>query len=353
MPITKLRGDLIVFLLRMMTDRDNQIQLLVTGRPEIEFKIEIPRLLDERNCIPLDKQAVNADIRSYVEATLKQKHDFVDRKLSQEILNEIHNKIGDGADGIPRHIKSALGSLPRDLNETYYHMLQNIPAEYKSSAIRLLQFLVHTKRLLKLVEAIEVIATEIDQEPWGFDIDGRLSLEADVLRYCPSLIMIAEATSDAGTAEELHLAHFSVKESDFPMARYAAEYWTDYAVLAETSEEIWCQLYQADIPWDFDLGPPRAPRLYYACLAGLAGAARDLIMEGAAVNAQGGEYGNALQAASARGSLEVVQLLLNRGADINAQGGYCGNALYAASSRGSLEVVQLLTLNGAKMISRE
>ncbi|EGU87923.1 hypothetical protein FOXB_01609, partial [Fusarium oxysporum f. sp. conglutinans Fo5176] len=331
-------------------------QLLVTGRPEVEFQGEIPRLLNERNCVLLDKKAVNADIRSYVEATLEQKPDFVGKKLSQGILDEIRDKIGDGADGMfrwaacqleslarclsPKAIKLALRSLPRDLNETYYRMLQNIPAEYKSSAIRLLQFLVYTKRPLRLAEAIEVIATEIDQEPRGFDVDGRLSLKADVLRYCPSLVIIAKVTKYAETVEELHLAHFSVKEylleqalfdlesasnvitrtcltylgdiknncstirSDFPMARYAAESWMDYAVSAETSEDIvrttvsflrdettfqrWCRLYQADRWWDHEPGPPKASRLYYACLAGLAGAARDLTTEGADVNAQGG-----------------------------------------------------------------
>jgi hypothetical protein len=153
-------------------------------------------------------------------------------------------------------------------------MVQNIPSEYKSSAIRLLQFLVHTRRPLTLPEAVEVIATEINQEPRGFDVKRRLFQAADILRYSPSLVTIAKAMNYAEIVDELHLAHFSVKEyllkqaefdlesasivitktcltcladikdncstirSDFPMARYAAEYWTEYAVSAETSEEI-------------------------------------------------------------------------------------------------------------------
>jgi ankyrin repeat protein len=41
--------------------------------------------------------------------------------------------------------------------------------------------------------------------------------------------------------------------------------------------------------------------------------------KGADVNAQGGEYGNALQAASAQGRKEVVQMLLKKGADVNTR----------------------------------
>ncbi|KAG7402908.1 Ankyrin repeat domain-containing protein 50 [Fusarium oxysporum f. sp. rapae] len=391
-------------------------QLIVTGRPEVEFQSAIPRSFGKRNCVQLDKNVVNGDIRSYVEATLEQKPDFVDKKLSPSILEEMRDKIGNGADGMfrwaacqleslarclsPAAIEITLMSLPRDLNETYYRMLENIPSEYRRDAIRLLQFLVHTKRPLTLPEAVEVIATEINQEPRGFTVKRRLFQAADILRYCPSLVTIAEVTNYAEAVEELHLAHFSVKEyllkqaqfclenasitmtktcltyltdirgghitirRDFPMARYAAEYWMDYAVSAETSEDIvrttvsflrdettfqrWCRLYQAERSWD-NRPRSRAPGLYYACLRGLARVARTLMIEGADVNARGGVCGNALQAASLKGNLEVVQLLLNKGADVNAQGGEYGNALQAASYEGNLEIVQLLLDKGANV----
>ena len=73
-----------------------------------------------------------------------------------------------------------------------------------------------------------------------------------------------------------------------------------------------------------------------------------LLNKGANVNAQGGKFGNALQAASYEGHKEVVQLLLDKGADVNAQGGdEYGSALQAASSKGHDEVVQLLRDRGA------
>ena len=42
---------------------------------------------------------------------------------------------------------------------------------------------------------------------------------------------------------------------------------------------------------------------------------------------RGGQYGNALEAASRQGSEEVVRLLLANGADVNAYGGLYGNPL--------------------------
>lgn len=75
-------------------------QLIITGRPEVEFERGIPQLINERNCILLDKHAVNADIRSYVKATIEQRRDFVDKSLSPDILEMIYDKLGNGADGM-------------------------------------------------------------------------------------------------------------------------------------------------------------------------------------------------------------------------------------------------------------
>ncbi|KAL6362155.1 hypothetical protein LRP88_04231 [Fusarium phalaenopsidis] len=390
-------------------------QLLVTGRPEADLERDIPNFFEKRNCILLDKRAVNADIRSYVMATLEQDRNFVDKKLSQDLLRKIRDKVGDGADGMfrwaacqlvslakclsPNAIEAALKGLPRDLDETYYRMLKEIPGELRSDATRLLQFLVYAKRPLKLSEAVEVIATKIDPEPGHFHVQNRLFNEADVQKYCPSLVSVAQVRTYSGTMQELHLAHFSVKEylikerpfdmesasvtitktcltylidikgdqngirRDFPMARFAAESWMDHAISAETSGDIirmaadflqdestfqrWGRLYQADRPWDENPGLPQACALYYACLCGLRLTARELMEEGADVNAQGGKYGNALQAALWEGHLDIVRLLVEKGADVNAQGGEYGNALQAASSEGYLDIVRLLVERGA------
>ncbi|KAJ5235397.1 NACHT nucleoside triphosphatase [Penicillium citrinum] len=388
----------------------DHVQLLCTSRPESEFLRRIPPLIGEHNCLAFDKQTVNSDIRSWVTAQIAQRRDFTEKSLSHDLLERIRIKVGDGADGMfrwafcqinslaqCRHeaaIEKALISLPMDLNNIYQRMIESIPAERKNDAIRLLQFLVHSKRPLKLAEAKEIIATQIENESRGFNIKRRLFDETDILDYCPGLVTVVHAID-----KELHLAHFSVKEyllgvnyfeittasisitktcltyltdinysnskikDDFPMEKFAAELWPRHAALAQASEDIvqitirflenestfqrWSRLYQPDRSWTDNPGPPQGSRLYYTCFIGLIAPAQDLIRKGADINAQGGHYGNALQAASCEGYPEIVKLLLDHGADVNAQGGHYGNALQAASAGGHQEIVNLLLDQGA------
>ncbi|KAH6875175.1 hypothetical protein BKA58DRAFT_418768 [Alternaria rosae] len=153
------------------------------------------------------------------------------------------------------------------------------------------------------------------------------------------------------------------------LTRYTAEFWSSH--LQNTGDEIeqvshlamslmaveepayltWVQLYDPDRPWEgrnLKRSPSSVPMpLYYAALLGLRTITRMLLNKGANVNAQGGEFGNVLQAASSGGYEQVVKMLLDVGAEVNAQGGHYGNALYAASSEGHEQVVKTLLDAGA------
>lgn len=67
------------------------------------------------------------------------------------------------------------------------------------------------------------------------------------------------------------------------------------------------------------------------------------------VNAQGGVFGSALQAAAFSGQTESVKLLLGhrRKANVNARGGKYGSALNAAIVRGYWDIVEILLQEGA------
>ncbi|TGZ80703.1 hypothetical protein EX30DRAFT_349243 [Ascodesmis nigricans] len=60
-------------------------------------------------------------------------------------------------------------------------------------------------------------------------------------------------------------------------------------------------------------------------------------------------HGNVLQVAAARGSEELVRLLLDHGANVNARSGSYGAALYAtaAAVNGNESIIQLLLDHGA------
>jgi hypothetical protein len=155
-----------------------------------------------------------------------------------------------------------------------------------------------------------------------------------------------------------------------PLLRYAAQFWPTH-LHASTDKGVqmveftlarriferqymanWLGIYNPDdnmggYPFSQFLVPPVfGPPLYYSSLLGLTNVTEWLCQTGD-VNAQGGNYGNALQAACRGGHKDVVQLLLENDADVNAQGGHYGNALQAACSGGHKDVVQLLLENDA------
>ena len=158
----------------------------------------------------------------------------------------------------------------------------------------------------------------------------------------------------------------------FPLARYAAKYWTQHVRVAEqdsaTINSMIMELFMAKRDvfanwiWIFDMDYRMHERkdknilldpkstgspLYYASLAGLAQSVRLLLKEGAEPNAVGGRHGTALYAASLNGYDEIVEQLLAAGADIHYKTGDYGSALAAATTAGDDRIVQLLLNAGA------
>ncbi|KAM0322092.1 hypothetical protein ACHAQA_009721 [Verticillium albo-atrum] len=215
-------------------------RFIATGRPEAEFQHEIPDFWGKENCVSLDKEAVDADIQSYVVGRLARSSDFVDKRLSRDLLDEIRDKVGNGANGIGLH-QTAQGLLANgaDVNAQGGHFGNALQAA-------LLEGYTEIVRLL-------------------------LAKGADV----------------------------NAQGGDFGNALQAASLGGHTEIVA----------------------------LQAASLEGYTEIVRLLLAKGANVNAKGGYYGNALQDALLEGYTEIMQLLLAKGADVNAQGGDFGNAL--------------------------
>jgi hypothetical protein len=320
-----------------------------------------------------------------------------------------------------RHIKGlreALKALPETLDGTYDRILMSIEKNDRPNALKVLQWLAYSARPMRIEEVADAIAVNLDDPP-RFDFELRLLDPRALLDICSSLVNVSLSTyygwnGVPNETGELRLAHYSVKEylvseriqtgpaaaykiqeihanktiaesclayllhfeklnsltsqniEDYPLARYAAEYWTKHANVAgkeagsinllcmlllsrEDAYVNWVRLYDPDKPW---VGRPDLskslekipPPLYSVSLTGLIEPVKMLLEEGADVNAQAGHFGTALQAAAFGGHDQVVQRLLEEGADVNAQAGHFGTALQAAADGGHDQVVQRLEL---------
>ncbi|KAG2413226.1 hypothetical protein HFD88_002415 [Aspergillus terreus] len=304
-------------------------------------------------------------------------------------------------------LDECLRTLPRDLDETYERILCSIDNDYIEDVRRVLTVLCYARRPVTVEELIDAHAVDLSEPP-RLDRDGRSYEQDDLVDICLGLIEIASAEDDDGQPTLIvRIAHFSVQEylqSDrilrqnprifamqtlseepldetkltlFPFARFAATHWlSHYAASGEGKRKVelfvlrlfkdemmafitWIRLHDIDRPWlnrpDYVLPMTRiASPIYYAALLGLEFVLNSLLplhtenpKLSETVDAPGGSYGHALQAASVNGHEKVVQMLLDRGADINAQGGVHNNALVAASYLGHEKIVQILLDRGA------
>jgi ankyrin repeat protein len=160
----------------------------------------------------------------------------------------------------------------------------------------------------------------------------------------------------------------------FPLAFYAAQHWVDHAKyedVASRIQDIIEQLFNPSKPYlaawtwihdvdhlylvrktihDLEERPirPEATALYYAVLCGFSGLVNYLIVAHAEnVNAECGNRGTPLHAASYNGHLDAARVLLARGADVNTANKYGTVPLCSAYEGGYLDVMRLLLEHGA------
>jgi len=162
------------------------------------------------------------------------------------------------------------------------------------------------------------------------------------------------------------------KIKDFPLAEYAAENWVEHAWFEDVSSYIqdgMCLLFEKDKPYfaawvsvynkvkhrTYPVPNTRLEQLdpvplYYAALCGLPDLVERLLTTHPQdLNAEGGNWGSPLNAALAKGNLDIALFLLDRGADWENRGEEDQTGLYIASSRGYSDVVRSLIDRGADL----
>ena len=346
-------------------------------------------------------------------------------------------------------IRQALNELPETLDETYERTLLDIDKENWEYAHRLFQCIVVARRPLRVEELAEFLV-------FKSETGGSLTFQGDlrpenardtVLSTCSSLISIVTVDD----SPVMQFSHFSVKEyltssriaegrmsryhipleqahlfvtraclsfllqldnhvtiqsiEEFPLARYAGQYWTNHAEFGDVAlhtEDLIKRLFNPenhhfaiwvwihDTIYDRPIRPiesespplPEHAPLHYAarhgfhrvvewliitcsqdvnvaCLHdwtpfhfaaryGQVMAVQVLLMHHGDINVRDDDMWTALHHASCDGHSKVAQLLLEHGADVNSKSVSGKTPLLWLSERdGNLETAQLLLEHGA------
>ncbi|KAJ3872108.1 ankyrin repeat-containing domain protein [Lentinula edodes] len=298
-------------------------------------------------------------------------------------------------------VKKALDKLPKDLEETYEQALKRCKDQGNAEeAQHLLLWLLYAYEPLTKRQFGEILAVDLEEQviypsmelqvEWAVDStfvtvgqDNIVQLaHASVKEYLISYSLQKE-TQDLFQLNE-KLAHDIMTQTTIiylmqkenidsgyyeSFAYYSVEKWLSHASKVEEyklkgkAQNLIHRMLENNnqyfARWETKYRrqryfSPKTP-LYYGALNGLCEVVPKLISELDLVTAKenidisggGGEYGNALQAASSKGHEAAVKLLLETGADANAHKGYYRDALRIASSQGNEVIVKLLLENGA------
>ncbi|KAJ3846146.1 hypothetical protein EV368DRAFT_6390, partial [Lentinula lateritia] len=384
--------------LNWLAASSNDLRIVVTSRLKPELVAQNLRHIELGD----PKSRIDEDIASYIELKI---HD--QPRFKGDIIGEIKDTLNKGAQGIfrwvdcqmmqlqkcrrNRDVKQALKTLPVTLKDIYDQTLRKLTEGEREDVQHLLLWLLYAFEPLTRREVTEIWKIDLSEQRYDPD-EMELQVEKDIISTFVAvgqddIIQLAHASVKEylisyGQSKEIsdslsfneHLAHdimtqttiiYLMQNDNTSFARqsfvaYALQHWLQHASKVEDQNLI-CAMLTNSVQfsrWEeiyknyfssldkFTAGP-----LYNGALNGLYGAGSNLIQSVHNVKqyvyAQGGEYGNALQAASLHGHENIVKLLLENNAYVNAQGGYFGNAFQAASCDGDENIVQLLLQNGA------
>ena len=320
----------------------------------------------------------------------------------------------------PPSVRSILNELPESLDETYERILRGIRKPNQIYAHRLLQCLVAAVRPLRVAELAEVLTFDFKAEGipklnpgWRWE-----DQEEAVMSACSSLVVIVKD----GDLRIVQFSHFSVKEfltanrlaepirdvsryhirldaahtivaqaclgvllrlddhvncdsiENFPLARYAAQYWATHARFENTSTRIkdgmeclfdadkphfatWLWIYNEDqYPRSMSTMCPEKPDgvpLYYAAMLGFRDLTEHLIAKHPKhMYARGGSEGMPMHIAARAGHADILSILIEHGADVDVRGYYMYTPLHKAAYFGKLEAGQCLLDRGADIDAR-
>ncbi|CAD6587468.1 MAG: hypothetical protein ASARMPREDX12_002854 [Alectoria sarmentosa] len=283
------RQKLLPIVRRLLYSKTGKTHIFVTSRSDADLEEYLTPIATAH--VLIESHLIEPDIRSYIQEQLNDNPRL--RRWPKKFRERIKSALMTGAQGMFRwvacqievlskckmlkQLENALRTPPKDLTDTYRRALEELDPDSYELVCKILRLLTVSPRPIRLDEAVEFIAIDIQNgEGLVFDPDMRLLDPHDLLTMCSSLVSLSRTfirKKDGVIVEEimeLHLAHSSVKDflvlhfqeqvlppvfgnidsqayaaecclvyllqfrnpwtddhdiREFPLARYAAEFW--------------------------------------------------------------------------------------------------------------------------------
>ncbi|KAI4852197.1 hypothetical protein E4T44_01647 [Aureobasidium sp. EXF-8845] len=407
----KERRELLGWITSFSTSTNQHCKFILLSRWESDIEDALASWLPPNGAITLEEEPIDEDLNAYIHYRLETEHNL---KRMKSIHDEITDVLVTKACGMFRWVycqlqelsecldkpamRKVLQTLPKDLNETYDRIIQNIPRTRIHNAIKLLQLLIHSERPMLLREVVDAVATNPDDE-WPFAFENRVDPVDAIMGYCPSLLRITTtcvkkwyaeyisrfsddseederlADSDFEVRVTIQIAHFSVQEyllldrEENPYRRSFGKRSANATITQLCLAYIWTAV-EAEEAEEHSI--PKFPFAAYAAdcwldHARIAGESEESTFKWickAFTNNRFMRYWRrleddddseyqfstyALYYASSYGLYRSVKHLLEAGADVNGYIIGYGTALQGACESGSIEPVRLLIDHGADL----
>jgi len=219
------RKQVLTLIERLVELNAPNLHLWITSRPEIDIRTSLEPLTPISNRISLhDETGQMNDINKFIKVIVYSDNNM--RRWREKDKELVIETLSNRADGmfrwvfcqlqilchcLPQSVRSILAELPETLDETYEHILHQIPKSNRVYAHRLLQCLAVAVRPLRVEELAEVLAIKFTGTGGVPILDEDLrwdDQEQAVLSACSSLITIIEDMD----SRVVQFSHFSVKE---------------------------------------------------------------------------------------------------------------------------------------------
>ncbi|KIM94779.1 hypothetical protein OIDMADRAFT_34784 [Oidiodendron maius Zn] len=309
-------------LVQAFTHSQPGLYLLVTSRKETDIRDalydDLYTSLDE--IVSMKNESVDSDRASFISGCIK-----YSRKLYKwaDYYSQIESALAKGSKGVSQWVECQFQALSscrskHQLDKALVSLLQ----VSEQDARRILTLRCCAKRPLTVSELIDVNAVEIGDNP-RLNPDSRLLGEDEICAVCPGLVEVDTRPKGDTT---VRIAYFSVQEyleSERILQQSAA-------MFSVTRPKADAEVTSICLTYLLEPALSRKSIAKYPFALYTANTWHRHFHDAGEVNAQGGDYGSALQAASGRGHEQIVKLL-EKGADVNV--------LQAASDRGQEQIV--------------